>query len=284
MKYNKISNNKFIQNILKNIPTKQKENRLYFHECNKETETLDSFDRIKLLFKKYPKFYYFLINYISPVYSNQRILRKFLHSVDGIILNIGSGNSPRKTGILNVDMMDYENVDIICDIHDLPFKDESVDAISNIAVLEHVKSPKLVIEEIHRVLKPGGKVFSVIPFMQPFHASPNDFQRYTLPGIEFLHNDFEKVDSGVYAGPLSASLWVLQEFIASTLSLGSIRVRNLLTIFLMFLLWPLKFFDIILNNLGTSKNLASSFYFQGVKPSSLRHSYKYVPDGKKFDY
>ena len=168
--------------------------------------------------------------------------------------------------------MDYENVDIICDIHDLPFKDESVDAISNIAVLEHVKSPNLVLEEIHRVLKPGGKVFSVIPFMQPFHASPNDFQRYTLPGIEFLHNDFEKVDSGVYAGPLSAFLWVLQEFIASTLSLGSIRVRILLTILLMILLWPLKFFDIILNNLDTSKNLASSFYFQGVKPASLRYN------------
>ena len=272
MKYNKISKDQYVQNILKNIPTKKKDNRLYFRECNKDEETLDSFDRVKLLFKKYPKLYYFLVNYISPVYSNERSLKKFLNSVDGIILNIGSGNSPRKTGILNVDIMDYENVDIICDIHDLPFKNESVDAILNIAVLEHVQSPQHILDEIYRVLKPGGKVFSVIPFMQPFHASPNDFQRYTLPGIEFLHNDFKKVDSGVYAGPLSASLWVLQEFIASTLSLGSKRVRNLLTIFLMFLLWPLKFFDIVLNNLDTSKNLASSFYFQGVKPSSLRYS------------
>jgi SAM-dependent methyltransferase len=257
-----------IKSSLAIAPIKMQSNKLYFRECDRNEQTSDSFDRIKFFFKKYPNFYYFLINYISPVYNNHRSLSNFLNSIDGFVLNIGSGNSPRKTGILNVDLMDYDNVDIICDIHDLPFKDESVDAVLNIAVLEHVKSPQLVLNEIYRVLKPGGKVFSVIPFMQPFHASPNDFQRFTLPGIEFLHNDFEKVDSGVYAGPLSGALWVMQEFIASTLSFGSNIVRNLLSIFLMCLLWPLKFFDIILNKLGTSKNLASSFYFQGFKPLS----------------
>jgi ubiquinone/menaquinone biosynthesis C-methylase UbiE len=43
----------------------------------------------------------------------------------------------------------------------------------NMAVLEHVKSPKLVLKEIQRVLKPKGKVFSVIPIMQPFLPSWN---------------------------------------------------------------------------------------------------------------
>ena len=261
-----------IKSTLAFAPLKEKLDKLYFYECNPKEQTTDSFDRIKLFFKKYPNFYYFLIKYISPVYSNQRSLSDFLETVDGIVLNIGSGNSPRQTGILNVDILDYDNVDIICDIHSLPFEDESIDAVLNIAVLEHVKSPQLVLNEIYRVLKPGGKVFSVIPFMQPFHASPNDFQRYTLPGIEFLHYDFEKVDSGVYAGPVSGALWVMQEFIASTLSIGSNILRNLLSIFLMFLLWPLKFFDIILNNLGTSKNLASSFYFHGFKPPINRFS------------
>jgi SAM-dependent methyltransferase len=254
-----------IKSSLASAPLKEKLDKLYFYECNPKEQTTDSFDRIKLFFKKYPNFYYFLIKYISPVYSNQRSLSNFLETVDGIVLNIGSGNSPRQTGILNVDILDYDNVDIICDIHSLPFKDKSIDAVLNIAVLEHVKSPQLVLNEIYRVLKPGGKVFSVVPFMQPFHASPNDFQRYTLPGIEFLHIDFEKVDSGVYSGPVSGALWVMQEFIASTLSLGSNNLRNLLSIFLMFLLWPLKFFDIILNYLGTSNNLASSFYFHGFK-------------------
>jgi SAM-dependent methyltransferase len=162
-------------------------------------------------------------------------------------------------------MMDYENVDIICDIHDLPFNDASVDAIFNIAVLEHVKSPDLVLKEIHRVLKPGGKVFSVIPFMQPFHASPNDFQRYTLPGIEFLHNDFEKVDSGVYSGPISGALWIFQECISCLFSFGSPKLRDLLTIVLMCLSCPIKFIDIFTSELTNAQNLASNFYFHGIK-------------------
>ena len=254
-----------IESSLAIAPIKEQSNKLYFRDCDRNEQPSDSFDRIKFFFKKYPNFYYFLINYISPVFSSQRPLNKFLHSVDGIVLNIGSGNSRRKTGILNVDMTDYENVDIICDIHALPFKDESVDAIFNIAVLEHVKSPQFVLKEIHRVLKPDGKVFSVIPFMQPFHASPNDFQRYTLPGIEILHYEFEKVDGGVYSGPISGALWVFQECLASILSFGSPMLRNYLTILLMCLTWPIKFIDFFTAKLKTAQNLASTFYFHGKK-------------------
>lgn len=47
--------------------------------------------------------------------------------------------------------------------------------------------------------------------MQPFHASPHDYQRYTLSGIEYLHRDFNKVESGVYSGPVSGALWAVQE-------------------------------------------------------------------------
>jgi SAM-dependent methyltransferase len=162
-------------------------------------------------------------------------------------------------------MMDYENVDIVCDIHQLPFKDNSIDAVMSVAVLEHVREPALVLKEVHRVLKPGGRVFSVIPFMQPFHASPHDYQRYTLPGIEFLHRDFDKVESGVYSGPVSGVLWVAQEFFASIFSFGSSKLRNLLTISLMLLTWPLKFLDLIAMRLPTAKNVASNFYVHARK-------------------
>ncbi len=51
---------------------------------------------------------------------------------------------------------DY-NPDIVGDIHDLPFEDDSKEAILCLAVLEHVKNPIKAMEELHRVLKPGGK-------------------------------------------------------------------------------------------------------------------------------
>jgi SAM-dependent methyltransferase len=247
-------------------PIREPNGKWHFREVNKTAETIDSFDRIKLLFKRCPRLYYFLIEVISPVFSDRRPLQRFLDASGGTILNIGSGNYPRQPNVVNVDMMDYDNVDIVCDIHKLPFKDNSIDGVMSVAVLEHVREPAKVLAEVHRVLKPGGQVFSVIPFMQPFHASPHDFQRYTLPGIEYLHRDFHMVESGVYSGPLSGALWVVQECLASALSLGNATLRNVLTIVLMLISWPVKFLDFFFMGLPTAKNVASNFYFVGRKP------------------
>jgi SAM-dependent methyltransferase len=255
-----------LRDKLQASPLREAGGKWYFREADKDAETTDSFDRIKLLFKRFPGLYYFLMRVVSPVYSDRAPLRRFCAAAQGTIINIGSGNQPHQPNIVNVDMMDYENVDIVCDIHRLPFKDNSIDAVMSIAVLEHVREPAKALSEVHRVLKPGGLVLSVIPFMQPFHASPHDYQRYTLPGIQHLHRDFQIVESGVYSGPVSGTLWVLQECLASVLSLGVPMLRNLLTIGLMIITWPIKLLDIVCVKLPTARNVASNFYFYGQKP------------------
>lgn len=45
------------------------------------------------------------------------------------------------------------------DMQRLPFHTQSVDFIFSIAAIEHVPNPEFVLEEIARVLKPGGKAF-----------------------------------------------------------------------------------------------------------------------------
>jgi SAM-dependent methyltransferase len=263
----KIENTSFesLRGRLATKPLREVGGKWYFREVDVAGETTDSFDRLKMNFKKFPRIYYFLIHVVSPVCSDRRPLKRFLDSSEGLVLNIGSGNSLRQVGVVNVDMMDYENVDIVCDIHHLPFKDNSIDAVMSLAVLEHVREPAVVLKEVHRVLKPSGRVFSVIPFMQPFHASPHDYQRYTLPGIEFLHRDFEKMESGVFSGPVSGALWAVQEAAASVFSCGSEKLRNLLTIGLMLITWPVKFFDLLAIRFPTAKNVASTFYLHGTK-------------------
>jgi SAM-dependent methyltransferase len=251
--------------LLLSSPISEAGGKLYFRHVDVDIETTDPFDRIKLAFKRFPHLYYFLIDKVSPVYSKRGPLRRFQTAAEGIVLNIGSGNQPRSPNTVNVDMMDYENVDIVCDIHRLPFKDNSIDAVMSVAVLEHVREPAKVLAEVYRVLKPGGLVFSVIPFMQPFHASPHDYQRYTLPGIEYLHRDFQIVESGVYSGPVSGVLWALQECLASVLSLGIPLLHNLFAIGLMIATWPIKLLDVVCVQLPTAKNVASNFYFHGRK-------------------
>jgi SAM-dependent methyltransferase len=46
-------------------------------------------------------------------------------------------------------------------------------------MLEHTPDPKSVIEEISRVLKPGGIVLICVPFSTRIHADPYDYGRYT---------------------------------------------------------------------------------------------------------
>lgn len=262
---NLMANLESMRSSLSRQPLCELKGKWYFREVDKSAETTDSFDRIKLLFKRFPRFYYLLIEVVSPVFSDRGPLRRFRARSDGIVLNIGSGNQPRKVNTVNLDIMDYENVDIVCDIHNLPFEDNSISAVMSLAVLEHVREPAKVLAEVHRVLKPGGYVMSVIPFMQPFHASPHDYQRYTLPGIEYLHRDFRLVESGVYSGPVSGALWTVQECLASGLSCGSPLLRNLLTIGLMLVSWPLKYLDAVFLRLPTAQNVASNFFCVGQK-------------------
>lgn len=249
-----------IRPLLDKPPIAEYSGKWYFRSVDRSKETNDSFDRIKLFFKRYPNLYYFLMIVVSPVQGNYKIVKRFISESNGVIVNIGSGNQTLKQGVINIDMMDYDNVDIVADIQNLPFRNNAVDAVINIAVLEHVLEPSKVLQEVHRVLKPGGCVYTSIPFMQPFHASPQDYQRYTLPGIRYLHKDFEILESGIAAGPISGLLWVFQEAFASIFSFGNPLIRNVLAIVIMLLTWPIKFLDVIFSRLKTAENVASVFY------------------------
>src|SRR6478672_3807872 len=55
-----------------------------------------------------------------------------------------------------LDPVDTYHPDIVGDIHNLPFADESIDAVICLAVLEHVEDPIKAMKEIYRVLKKDG--------------------------------------------------------------------------------------------------------------------------------
>lgn len=100
---------------------------------------------------------------------------------DFVNLNLGSGQA-RLEGFINIDMNPDMNPDICCDvIEGLPFEDSSVDFVRAYDFLEHIPLGKTVkvVEEIYRVLKPGGIFDSHTPdaehgqgaFQDPFHLS-----------------------------------------------------------------------------------------------------------------
>ncbi|PLX27399.1 hypothetical protein C0583_03745 [Candidatus Parcubacteria bacterium] len=91
---------------------------------------------------------------------------------------------------------DY-NPDIVGDIHDMPMDDSSLDAITCIAVLEHVENPILAVKEMYRTLKPGGYCLTYVPFLFYYHAQEGyykDYWRFTKDIIPVLFKDFSSVE------------------------------------------------------------------------------------------
>lgn len=244
-------------------------------ECSliiEELSTQDlsnSIDKLKHKFKRFDAFYHLLISIISPVYPsvNFKVSKwiKEQHSNGKLVMNFGSGNSKLGDNVVNFDFLSYPNVDVVCNLERIPLDDSSVDAAISIAVLEHVPNPQKHVSEIQRVLATGGHLYCFIPFMQGFHASPWDYQRFTGSGIKHLFGNFEIVR--IFAiGPTSGLLWVFQEWFALVLSFGSKRLHFIFWTLLMLLTWPLKFLDALLEHHPQSENIASGFLILVRKP------------------
>lgn len=152
---------------------------------------------------------------IRDLFYKDYSTRDFLAVLDDVIINrsaseaiLSIGGGPLRDGpnTTNLNIGPFPNVDIVGDAHDLSYNDASLDAVYCTAVLEHLKEPVIAVQEMHRVLKPGGRVLSAIPFMQAYHGYPNHFQNYTLSGHEYLYSShgFKVIASGACLGPIVA--------------------------------------------------------------------------------
>lgn len=81
---------------------------------------------------------------------------------------------------------DYSTLDICGDLEKIPLRDASVDCILCMVVLEHTRDPRKVLLEFARVLKSGGKLVMVVPFLWEEHQAPHDYFRFTRYGVQHL--------------------------------------------------------------------------------------------------
>lgn len=81
---------------------------------------------------------------------------------------------------------DYSGLHIIGDLLSLPLCDNSSDAVLNVVVLEHTPDPYRVLCELHRVLRPQGRLLLAVPMIWEIHQAPHDYFRFTRYGLERL--------------------------------------------------------------------------------------------------
>jgi SAM-dependent methyltransferase len=182
-----------------------------------------------------------------------------------LILDLGSGSQRRARHIINLEIEPMPNVDVVGDGHQLPFRDEVFDAVILEAVLEHVREPEIVVSEVHRVLRLGGQVHAGVPFIQGYHASPEDYQRYTVRGLENLFLNFQKIESGTCVGATSALHWIFREYIGILFSFGNVWLYKSLSLIVGWLTFPIVYLDAILAHNKNAHAIASAVFFIGKK-------------------
>ena len=156
---------------------------------------------------------------------------------------------------------------MICDGHDLPFRDGTFDGVIAQAVLEHVVDPHRCVDEMHRVLKGRGIAYAETPFMQQVHGGRYDFLRFSHLGHRRLFRRFTEIGSGVACGPGMALAWAWRYF---ALSLVTSRAARALTYLVTqpTSFW-LKYFDKHLVGKPGAFDAASGYYFMGRRSDGV---------------
>ena len=81
---------------------------------------------------------------------------------------------------------DYSKLDIRGDLAKIPLRNSTVDCVLCMVVLEHTRNPREVLLEFARILKSGGTLIMVVPFLWEEHQIPHDYFRFTRYGVRYL--------------------------------------------------------------------------------------------------
>lgn len=122
------------------------------------------------------------------------------------LLVVGAGDdpyhamAPAEARYVALDIRAHETVSVVGDAHHLPFATRGFDCVLASEVLEHLRSVPSFLDEVHRVLVPGGRLVATVPFMFHVHADPSDFQRLTAAGLAAAMEAFTSVEIVPFGG------------------------------------------------------------------------------------
>jgi len=132
---------------------------------------------------------------------NHKILRALEQAsphARGTLLDVGCGTKGfarcfdgRVERYLGVDLpssryLDGAHPDAYARAEALPVKGASVDTVLGLSIMTYMPDPLRTLEEMHRVLKPGGVLLLEFTQMAPLHDEPHDYFRFTRYGATSL--------------------------------------------------------------------------------------------------
>jgi SAM-dependent methyltransferase len=145
----------------------------------------------------------------------------------GSILDLACGVMPYKEFLKSSSVEEYIGIDLepteyhhdvkpdyYWDGKNIPLDDASVNFVIATEFLEHYFDTNHILNEIKRVLKPGGTFFFTVPNIWPLHENPYDYHRFTPYALEehFKKSEFSSWEIKPLGGfhyhlALSFALW-----------------------------------------------------------------------------
>lgn len=115
-----------------------------------------------------------------------------IREAKGWVLNLNAGGAAERfDNVVEAEYAVFRHTDVVADSRALPFDDNVFEAAIVLSAFEHYRDPQRAAAELHRVLKPGGKLLIVTAFMQPLHERPRHFYNCTRYGLEEWFRAFE---------------------------------------------------------------------------------------------
>lgn len=105
------------------------------------------------------------------------------------VLDLGCGPRDQAVPITHLGHsyvgFDYtnQNADFLADAHSIPFMNESFDCVFSYSVFEHLHNPYVALQEVARVLKPGGFFIGAVSQGEPFHQSYFHFTPWGMAAL-----------------------------------------------------------------------------------------------------
>ncbi len=184
----------------------------------------------------------------APFFLAHRALRgeiaALAASTSGTVIDVGCGSAPYRALFAHATYIGVEvpaasqhgsaksGADVLYDGRALPFADASANFVLCNQVLEHVFEPAPFLRELHRILRPNGRVLMTVPFVWDEHEQPYDFARYSSFGLAYLARKagFEVVESRrtLADASLFAQLWLAYWFKVIRRSNPASRMRKLM--------------------------------------------------------
>lgn len=150
------------------------------------------------------------------------------HASAGRTLDLGAQNSPYGSFFPNrvaVDIRRGVGVQVLGDAQALGFASGIFDVVLCTEVLEHLPEPQKAIDEMFRVLKPGGTLLLTTRFLFPIHDAPHDYFRFTKYGLRHLLRRFEILELTEETDSVGALAVLVQRLGMQAETLGRTAIR-----------------------------------------------------------